>query len=61
MTPESIREMYAAVKADPDGNGEMELSATFWHTLHYSLLNRHSISFAYYNAINKESPKIRST
>ncbi|XP_007439128.1 transmembrane prolyl 4-hydroxylase, partial [Python bivittatus] len=25
MTPESIREMYAAVKADPDGNGVLSL------------------------------------
>lgn len=28
MTPESVREMYAAVKADPDGNGECSPRAT---------------------------------
>lgn len=25
MTPENIREMYTAMNADPDGNGEIEL------------------------------------
>lgn len=29
MTPESIREMYAAVKADPDGNGKDKMDAAF--------------------------------
>lgn len=25
LTPEDVQEMYLALKADPDGNGEMEL------------------------------------